>query len=432
MSHSFSPPAPWRTLPPAGAPLPMSSLVRSLQAFVKPQEVEQALQVELRHIFGAEHAILTDSGRSGLALALKALQACVPPEQKEQRTEILIPAYVSYSVPSAVVHAGFKVRLYDVTPSTLSPNYTSMQAHASEKTLAIVVCHQFGFAFDCAEAQKIATACGAFLVDDAAQVMGAKVGSSHAGCMADVGLFSLSRGKPLTAVEGGIVLTKHAHIATAMESTAKQWYFGATPSKGHDLGILIKALALFILRRPLFYTLPASLPWLNIGASIFEPNFPDGALSPYRMALCKAALGLLEKANAQRCQWAKQYTQLIENQKELCAISPMSQSNPMYLRYPVLPTAGAEKYIQQILTHQKGSTAKKLGISRGFPQALCAVSELKPHLAHPEENVEKDFSGAGYLAANLITLPTHDQVQPKDVTAMAQFFTAISADSSCI
>ncbi len=422
----------WRTLPPAGAPLPVKSLVQGLLS-LKKEEIEKDVQAQIMRYFGVEHCILTDSGRSGLALTLKALQKCLPPSEKNTRTEVLIPAYVSYSVPSAVAHAGFEVQLYDVDPHTLAPDYASMQTAASDKTLAIVLCHQFGLPFAGAPAKEVANHVGAFLVDDAAQAMGSTVHHENAGCMGHVGLFSLSRGKPLTSVEGGIVLTDISQIASALYATIEEVYTKEKPSSPwSDMPNIIKSLALFTLRRPLWYTLPASLPWLNIGASIFEPHFPDGALSTYRMGLTAAALPLLKSANAQRRQWASRYSRLLETQKELRSIPTAEQTRPIYLRYPVLPELGSEGYIQKLLQHNSGLTAKKLGISRGFPQPLYAVPELKPHLASLDMDADRRFAGARYLADNLITLPTHDQVRGRDFDTIAHFFAETSLQHNTI
>ncbi len=414
-----------RTLPPAGAPLPLKSLVKAVNATRNPALVQKHLGWKLEEFFHAKHAVLTHSGRSGLALALRALHKSLPETQQNSRKEVLIPAFVSYSVPSAVVHAGFTPRLYDIDPTTLGPNLDSMRAGATEKTLAIVLCHQFGLSFDASPAMDVAQSVGAFLVDDAAQSMGGAVGTSPTGSMGHMGLFSLSRGKPLTAVEGGIVLTHDDALAEALQQCQEELYPAAhnQPKVGKDDILMgIKALALFMLRRPHMYTLPASLPWLNIGASIFEPDFPDGSMCPYAQGLTLASLPLLEQANAARRQWAERYARLLHSHEELRPILPEANTKPVYLRYPVMVEDTSRKCIQKILQHNAGRTARKLGISRAFPLPLHAVPNLKNHLAPHEGQVENDFSGARHAAEHLITLPTHDQVQGRDLDAMAHFF----------
>ncbi len=416
-----------RTLPPAGPPLPLESILKSLLATDK-NDIYQCLHSEITQYFKVKNAVFTDSGRSGLALSLLALQNCLDDEEKKKKVEVLIPAYVSYSVPSAVVHAGFKIRLYDIDQNTLEPDYASMQSACSEKTLAIVICHQFGLVFDATLAKKIADENNTFLIDDAAQAMGGMFDGNFAGTMGDVGLFSLSRGKPLTAVEGGIVLTNSPEINESLQVVSKELYASSTPSKKQlivqDLKNIIKSFALYFLRRPTLYSIPASMPFLNIGASIFEPNFFDGAMSPYRMRLCSQNLPLLENANSLRRKWGERYTYIFEKQDNLRTIAQAKNSKNIFLRYPLLPKLGSEKKFQSILTHNNGLSAKKLGISRGFPLALYAVKELQDYLIQTK-NSDISFAGAKYLAENLITLPTHDQVSESDFESITHLLGAL-------
>ncbi len=421
-------PSIFSTLPPAGPPLPFLTLAKSIASAFLCGNIEENLIDELKTYFKTQHIFLTDSGRSGLSLAFMALHNLVSESEKSIRNEILIPAYVSYSVPSAVAHAGFKIRFYDIDSHTLAPDYESMQSAVSEKTLAIVLCHQFGLPFDATKAKQIASSVGAYTIDDAAQVMGGKVHDSYAGTMGDIGLFSLSRGKPLTSVEGGVVLTNSAQISASIDASIEKVYNENYKTKSqnvlYDMKNIIKACALYVLKKPVIYTLPASMPFLNIGASIFEPEFADNTMSKYRMNLLKECLPLLEKANEERRKKAMQYTRFLDEVEHLRSIELMSDVEPIYLRYPIIPTQGNEICIQKILQDKDGKTSKKLGISRGFPLPLYAVKELMPYLGTGECDMTKaqeKYAGATYLAKNLLTLPTHDQVKDADFELIKSF-----------
>lgn len=398
----------WRMLPPAGAPLDASAIFSALRS---GENTGDALRAKLAKRFDRRHVHLADTGRAGLALALMAVSRLHP-----ERDEALIPAYVSFSVPSAVVNAGLKVRLYDVDPHTLTPDYDSMRHALSERTLALVVCHQFGLPFDPAPAATLCQEHGALLIDDAAQAMGGKVKGSYAGCLGDVGLFSLSRGKPLTAVDGGILLTNNDELSRKIEEVAAE-----QSGETGDMMPIIKAFALFFLRRPVFYRLPASLPWLNIGASVFDPSFPRTSMSRFRMGLALAALQRLDTANAARAAIAARYNQELANMAFVRPVAPQADSVPIYLRFPILPQANGEKRLQALVRAkdgQSGGMARKLGISPGFPLPLDAIPALRTHLAAPEET----FPGARFLADHLLTLPTHDQVREQDITSIARLF----------
>ncbi len=427
--------SPWRTLPPAGAPLPLSNAIRSLAAPLRAELTEKQLCAKLARLFQVQHVQLSHSGRSALSRILKALHKCYPLAEQKERTQVLIPAYVSYSVPSAVVQAGFQVRLYDIDPHTLGPDLDSVQKALSEKTLAVVLCHQFGLVYDGAPLLRMAQEKGTFMVDDAAQVMGGMMGKDYAGTMGHVGLFSLSRGKAVTAVEGGIILVPRGSESTRIEQALQQEQHDefssaiAAQQSPQQLALssgktFLKALALLLLRHPLLYTLPASLPWLQIGASIFEPHFPQGAMCPFSMGLCSQALALMEQSHGKRRSKAALYGNILQKNSSLRPIPPLSHTRPVYVRYPLLPSPGKEACIQEILQHDAGRTAKRLGISRGFPSALCAVPPLQPHMT--QEDIRQGaaaFAGAQHAAQHLITLPTHDSVRRQDVDNINLFLT---------
>ena len=291
MKTVLSPPAPgWRMLPPGGAPLGLGAIARALLDSRKGRRMADRFGQALFGRFGAGHVLLSSSGSAALALALTALRQLRP-----DRDQILLLAYVSYSVPSAVARAGCHISLYDVDPVTLGPRLDSLEAAVSEKTLAVVACHQFGLAFDLEPIRSVCAGAGAFLVDDAAQAMGASVGGVPAGTMGDVGLFSLSRGKPITAVEGGILLCNDDRIADGLRAVQKQ-----LPEPGFSPRAALKAVALAVLRHPAIYRIPASLPWLGIGASVFDPDFEQAGLSAFQAGLGLSSLLELYRINRQR------------------------------------------------------------------------------------------------------------------------------------
>lgn len=400
----------WRMLPPAGAPLTLASIAAGITALARQSDPQTALCAALAERFGARHARLADTGRAALALALIALGRMHP-----DRDEVLLPAYVSFSVPSAVVNAGFKIRLYDVNSDDLTPDYASMAKAVSGRTLAVIVCHQFGLVFDPFPAAALCRECGAALIDDAAQAMGGTVEGKYAGCLGDVGLFSLSRGKPLTAVDGGVLLTDNDDIARAIDEAAI-----GLPDQGADAMHMLKAVALCVLRRPELYRLPTSLPGMHIGASIFDPSFPRAPLSRFRAGLALAALAFLAPANAARTRVAMRYIDGFSRLPVVRLIPPQAASVPVYLRFPVMPGPGED--FHALPQAPGGRAAKNLGISRGFPLPLDAVPGLGPYLAEQG----RVFPGARRLADTLITLPTHDQVKEKDIAAIMRLFSSFA------
>lgn len=393
----------WRMLPPGGAPLPLSAIAKGLLRSREGSALLDAFRDALASRFNSRHVFFAGSGRAGLSSLFAALRRLSP-----ERNEVLIPAYVSFSVPSAVVHAGCRVSLYDIDPLTLTPRYESLDDVLSERTLAVVACHQFGLPFALEQMASMCRQAGAFFVDDAAQAMGGMVGKRYVGTLGDAGIFSLSRGKPMTAIEGGIVLCNEQGIAESMRSVLPK-----ADSINLSLPQLAKALALSLLRNPSLYRVPASLPWLQLGASIFEPDFDEGHFSSFQASLGLQALESLERVNGERSRKADMYRKALQGRTGITLIPAEPDSKPVCLRFPIVSESLGTSFGRMPTLRRRLAT---LGISKGFPLSLDAIPALQGHIASLHGS---GYPGARYLADNLFTLPTHEYVREADCGRVA-------------
>ena len=57
---------------------------------------------------------------------------------------VALPAYSCYDVATAAIGAGVKVVLYDIDPSTLGPDWESLEKAMQVEPVALVVAHLFG------------------------------------------------------------------------------------------------------------------------------------------------------------------------------------------------------------------------------------------------------------------------------------------------
>lgn len=390
----------FRTLPPSAAPLHVGDILAGMRAMGRPHEAKEELRHAIQEKFGARHVFFTTSGRSGLSAGLRALHRLNP-----ERGEVLLPAYTSFSVPSAVVNAGLKVSLYDLHPETLAPDMDSLAAALTPNTLCVVACHLFGYPVDLEPLRELCRASGAALFDDAAQAMGASMGGRLAGTMGDMGLFSLSRGKNMTAVDGGIVLTDRDDVAEGLTALVPE---PARFSAKH----VAQSLMLLAMLHPRAYWLPTSLPFLNIGASIFDPQFCTEGLDAFRAGLTENVLHRLDALNRGRQLVAGAMLRQLDRIHGLRVIRPLPGAEPVFLRLPVLPQGRWPK------GHAPENPA--LGVVRSYPLALQDIAELKPHLTAPAE-----CPVAAMLARDLLTLPTHAFVTQEDMTMMADHFKEI-------
>ena len=132
-----------------------------------------------------------------------------------------IPAYTCFSVAAAVVRTGLKIYPVEIDPHTLDFDFSQLDAVPGEKLLCIIPSNLFGLLNDLPRIRQAAQAKDAFVLDDAAQALGATRNGQFAGTEGDVGLYSLGRGKAVTTIEGGLIVTNSEEIARLVEKEAK-------------------------------------------------------------------------------------------------------------------------------------------------------------------------------------------------------------------
>lgn len=161
---------------------------------------------------------LTCSGTAALVMALRALQAQAP-----QRTTLIVPAWTCPLVALAAFYCPpLTVKCCDLAPDSLELDLQALARLCDETTLAVVVTHMAGRVADVASASAIAGAVGAFVIEDAAQAMGARVADRSVGLEGDIGFFSLALGKGLTTAEGGVLFSRDAEIHRQLGQRCRQ------------------------------------------------------------------------------------------------------------------------------------------------------------------------------------------------------------------
>lgn len=155
---------------------------------------------------GSPAVHLECSGTASLVLALTQLS------RLSARKTVIIPAYTCPLVAIAVAHCGLKLRLCDLAPGHFDLDRAMLDALCDQDTLAIVPTHLGGRVADVAAALACARRVGAWVIEDAAQALGARSQGRSVGLHGDVGFFSLAVGKGLTIFEGGLLVAREAAL----------------------------------------------------------------------------------------------------------------------------------------------------------------------------------------------------------------------------
>jgi perosamine synthetase len=155
---------------------------------------------------GVRHCVALANGTVALHVAL--LAAGVGPGD-----EVIVPDMTFVATAAAVRHVGAEPVLVDVDPDTLTLDVELTARAISPRTKAIIPVHLFGVPADMDALRALAKERGLFLLEDAAEAHGAKIGGRPVGSLGDAATFSFYGNKLITTGEGGCVVTDDAALA---------------------------------------------------------------------------------------------------------------------------------------------------------------------------------------------------------------------------
>jgi dTDP-4-amino-4,6-dideoxygalactose transaminase len=380
-----------RALPPAAATLCGIDLWHGLAGILAPRRTLARVEAEIRAHFGVSDVFLVSSGTAALALTLQALRS------RSTRTEVVLPAYTCPSIPAAVLHTGLRPRLCDVDPDTFDFDRARLQQALNANTLCVIAHHLFGIGSDVARTRAMCESRGIVVVEDAAQAMGTECDGRQLGTLGDVGIFSLGRGKTITCGSGGIIVTRSESIAAAIRERYRRLRRPSAVEALKDI-VLLVALAAFI--RPRLYWIPAAIPSLKLGETIYPTEIAIARLSGIKAGLLRNWRSRLADSNCMRSAAAAYFS------RRLRLRPPAGPSYP-YLRLPIHVESPAQKARLFAVSQAQG-----LGLSVAYPQALAEVPELRALF-----NGER-YPAARRLAGTLLTLPTHRWLSKADKRAI--------------
>jgi len=385
-----------RTLPPAAAPIGWKSFFSGIGAVFTGESACNRFSAELLDYFGKSHCFLISSGKAALTLILQALK-----EQYPGRDEVIIPAYTCYSVPSAIVRAGLKVKLCDIAADSFDFDFEQLSLLLkSKKLLCVVPTHLFGLPADVNRLKGIINDPDVTIVEDAAQAMGGEWQGEKLGTLGDVSFFSLGRGKAFSTVEGGIILTDNAELATNIKRRVCEI---SDYASFEVFKLFSYTIVLNILLYPGLFWIPRSLPFLKLGETKFDPKFKIKKMSSFQAGLTENWAEKLRFFRQVRQSNTKKWLSMLNT---ISCKTYLSQQNsvPDIIRLPV--RIEDEKFRVEIL---ELGVVDGTGISIAYPNALSDVAELSGMFN------DNDFPSAKKHARELITLPLHPFVSNSDL-----------------
>jgi dTDP-4-amino-4,6-dideoxygalactose transaminase len=381
---------------PAFSPISPSGLAAAARAAggLAP-DFRKTLQDRLAHDLGAGAVRLYASGTQalceGIALACRRTGA----------TTVALPAFTCFDVAAAAVGAGsdLRITLYDVDPATLAPDLDSLR-HALHRGAQVVVASPlFGYPVDWDALAQETGDQGALMVEDAAQGHFAQWRGRPLGSLGDISVLSFARGKGWTGGAGG---------ALVLRGSGAKHEEGAIPSSGlsAELRVLTQLAAQWFLGRPRLYALPAALPWLHLGETIYR-DVP----APRRLTRAAAAALLTHVAPSSREAEVRRGTAraLLEALRgsAMQPVRALSGASPSYLRLPIRIPGGSASLMRD-------PRARRLGVAVGYPATLAQLAAVRSRL---DADHGMRWPGAEELVGDLVTLPTHSLLTSEEKAA---------------
>ncbi|WP_346949541.1 DegT/DnrJ/EryC1/StrS family aminotransferase [Dyella sp.] len=376
-----------RELPPtAGLPLRLPDLL--------PRRARFAAQ--LAGWLGVAQPQLECSGTAAMVVALHAMHRLRP-----QRDEVVVPAWTCPLVALAIHRAGLKLKLCDLAPGSIDMDAAQLRALCGPRTLAIVPTHLAGRVVDVPAAMAIARGCGAYVLEDAAQALGARSGGASVGLQGDAGFFSLAVGKGLTLYEGGVLIARDAALREAFMASRREvirsslrW---SVQRAAELLGYAVAyrpSLLYAVYGKPLREALAEGDPVAAVGDD-FGPDIPLHPLGRWRQGVGTAAFARLP---AFLDFTRKQALSRLEALRALPGVTVFDDAPGTQGAWPflllTLPTAAARDAALGTLW------TAGLGVSRLFIHALPDYGYLRDIVPATELPNARDFAARSLTIGN--------------------------------
>ncbi|MBP7496665.1 MAG: DegT/DnrJ/EryC1/StrS aminotransferase family protein [Bacteroidales bacterium] len=164
---------------------------------------------------GCKNALAVSNGTVALHLALLALDI-------KRGDEVIVPDFTYIATANAVLYVGATPVFADVDPYSWNITAQTIRKLITPKTKAIIVVDVYGCPVDIDSIIDIAVENNIFIIEDAAESLGATYKNRKAGNLGHISTLSFFGNKTITTGEGGMVLTNNKKLADKIAQLKNQ------------------------------------------------------------------------------------------------------------------------------------------------------------------------------------------------------------------
>ncbi len=397
-----------RHIAPGGTSISLNDIAKWVYNTVAADDILGDFKREICSAFGVKHCFLLSTGRAALYLLLKSIKELYG----EDRNEVVIPSYTCYSVPSSVAKAGLKIRICDIDPYTLDYDLRKLSEIDFTNVLCMITTNLYGIPDDLKQINHIAKDNNVFLIDDAAQCMGGRVEEKYSGTTGVAGLFSLDKGKNITSIDGGILITDSDDLASCIKSNVIDL---PELTAGRKISYVAKLLFYAAFLHPQLYWIPYRLPFLKLGTTVYTTDY---SIESYSNLLGAMGIQLFRKINQITEVRIKNALYLKKHLSSLPYIEvPRFKDyvSPVYLRFPVLVQ---DSTLRNSIV--KRLNASGIGATASYPTSIADISDIQNLIV----NQDTKCDGGRQVSESIVTLPTHQYVVERDLLSIVSVIKA--------
>jgi perosamine synthetase len=166
-------------------------------------------QESVANYCGVDYGLAVSNGTCAIHLALMALGI-------KEGDEVIVPSYSFIASANPVSYLKAKPVFADVTPDTFCMDPDQLKKLITPKTKAIMPVHILGHPCDMSPIMEVAKDNGLYVVEDAAEALGAEYKGKKVGSFGDISCFSFYSNKLITTGEGGACLTNNSELKEKM------------------------------------------------------------------------------------------------------------------------------------------------------------------------------------------------------------------------
>jgi dTDP-4-amino-4,6-dideoxygalactose transaminase len=328
-----------------------------------------------------------DSGTSALALALID---CKIRANSVSDPQVIIPGYCCPDLVAAAIYAGIEPLVVDIGEDDPGYDLTQLVDAIGDRVIAIIAVNFLGVKENLDAIRRLISQRNIKLIEDNAQWFPENIRQTFS---SDYVIFSFGRGKPVSLLTGGVLLTK-----TALTNTVQQRNISASAFKYR-----LKIRAYNLLLHPRAYYCLSRMPFIHLGETRFDLH---QHVTPM-LAAARALLAANLQAHYQRSEKIAD-----DYQHGFAAIQNMSAINTerkgRLLRYPLLLKNQSQRDDIFGQLHSAG-----LGASLMYKQELNNIEGVADNIT-----IHSPLIHAQSFSRRLLTLPVHEYVDNNRLDAI--------------